>query len=403
MPSCFDVDTLKEICSEFETIKRCGSIKVEKVTSKGQCSYCHRDLFNVEYTEVKENAGRNNRKLCSKCAKLIVSDENELEKLYKKVRKYLCDSFAIELPDDINVRFATAEKIRIKLKTGDQRVVVGFADPKTRELWVEADAPMPNVQDVLAHELTHMWQFDNIKMSDLVYVEGHASYVEVQYMRHENRKKFAEWQEESLNSRRDEYGEGFRRLKAELEAGGDFNSFSYMLELFGDGGPGRPPHGGDYPPVGGDDDSENADDGMIGEDREDDHGEISRTPDSCPRYAYNLLSENMKNVYDLLKNSIIAFDTEVSIEGASLSSEDVFEVIDYIRRDSPDIFWLGNCTVIKNPLTNAVTIVHFNYCMTRATAISRQKEIDESLGSFFESVNGQMSDYAVVKKHHRLS
>lgn len=233
MPSCFDVDTLTEVCSEFETIKRRGSIKVERITSKGQCSYCHRDLFNVEYTEIKDHAGKNNRKLCSECAKLIVSNENELKKLYKKVRKYLCDSFGIEIPDDINVRFATAEKIRKKLKTGDQRVVVGFADPNTREMWVEADAPAPNVQDVLAHELTHMWQFDNIKMSDLRYIEGHASFVEVQYMRHEKRKDFAEWQEDSLNIRQDEYGEGYRILKDELEDRGEFNSFAYMLELFG--------------------------------------------------------------------------------------------------------------------------------------------------------------------------
>jgi len=408
MPSCFDADTLTAVCSEFETIKRRGPIKVERITSKGQCSYCHRDLFNVEYTEIKDNAGKHNRKLCSKCAKLIVSDENELKKLYRKVRKYLCESFAIELPDDINVRFATAEKIRKKLKTGDQRVVVGFADPKTRELWVEADAPAPNVQDVLAHELTHMWQFDNIKMSDLVYVEGHASYVEVQYMRRENRKAFAEWQEESLNSRDDEYGEGFRRLKAELEARGDYNSFSYMLELFGDGGPGRP-QGGDYPPTGGDDgDGDNGgsidgnDDGTdIGSDNdfgEDDKGEINRTPDSCPKYAYNLLPDNMKKAYDILKAGIMSFEAEVILDNSGLTTEDVFKVIEYIRRDSPEIFWLGNNTAMSDSTTHIVTSVKFDYCMTKATAISRQKRIDESLKPFFDSVNGEMSDYAVVKK-----
>lgn len=275
MPSCFDADTLTAVCSEFETTKRRGPIKVERVTSKGQCSYCHRALFNVEYTEIKDNAGKHNRKLCSKCAKLIVSDENELKKLYKKVRKYLCGTFAIELPDDITVRFATAEKIRKRLKTGDQRVVVGFADTKTRELWVEADAPAPNVQDVLAHELTHMWQFDHIKMPDLEYVEGHASYVEVQYMRRENRKAFAEWQEESLNSRDDEYGQGFRRLKAELEARGDYNSFSYMLELFGDGGSERP-QGGDYlQTVGDDGDDDGIDIGSDNDFGQDDRGKIN--------------------------------------------------------------------------------------------------------------------------------
>lgn len=399
VPACFDIDTLTTICSEFETVKRRGPIKVDRITSKGQCSYCHKDLFNVEYTEIKDRAGKNNRKLCAKCAKQIVTDENELKKQYKRVRKYLCESFGIELSEDINVRFATAEKIRKKLKTGDQRVVVGFADPKTRELWVEADAPLANVLDVLAHELTHMWQFDNIKMSDLVYVEGHASYVEVQYMLHDNRKEFARWQEESLNNRQDEYGEGFRRLRDELNARGDYNSFTYMLELFGDGGSGRPPHGDGGTPVGGDDDTD-SDEGYDGDfDHDDsDTGEINRTPDSCAKYAYNLLSETDKRFYDEIKKAIVAFLPEVSLTSCEAKTEDIFRIIDYIRRDCPELFWIGNNTVMSDSVTGNATSVKFDYCMTKATAISRQKKIDESLKPFFDSVDAKMSDYAVVQK-----
>ena len=48
-----------------------------------------------------------------------------------------------------------------------------------------------------------------------------------------------------------------------------------MLELFGDGGPGRPPHGGDYPYVGGDDDRGGTGDDINVEDTEDDKGEKS--------------------------------------------------------------------------------------------------------------------------------
>lgn len=47
-------------------------------------------------------------------------------------------------------------------------------------------------------------------------------------MRYERRKVFANWLEQSFNSRQDEYGEGFRRIKADLEANGDYNSFAYM-------------------------------------------------------------------------------------------------------------------------------------------------------------------------------
>lgn len=233
LPECFDAETLLKLCEEFETMKRGNAIRVDLVTSKGRCSYCHRDLFNVSYTEVKDNAGANNRKLCEHCAKLIVRDENELADLYNTVRKDLCGYYGISLSEDITVKFATAEAIRKKLHTGDQRVVVGFADRNSRELWVEADAPRANVMDVLAHELTHFWQFDNIDCRSLEYLEGHASYVEVQYMRSEHRDAYADWQEAEFNARDDEYGEGFRRLVSELSERSDNNPFGYMSELFG--------------------------------------------------------------------------------------------------------------------------------------------------------------------------
>ena len=232
-PACFDFETLEKICSKFDTIERIDPILVDKIKSKLECSYCHRNLYNTEFTEVSANGKGTNRILCSQCAKLIVKDEAELQKLYNKAYSYLCSTFGITLPSNINVRFASADHIRKRLKTGDQRVVVGFADPRTRELWVETNAPAANVLDVIAHELTHFWQFDNLKKLDLVYAEGHASYVEVQFMKHENRMMFAQWEEASLNARQDEYGEGFRMMCSAMQARGDGNSFAYMYEMFG--------------------------------------------------------------------------------------------------------------------------------------------------------------------------
>lgn len=232
-PECFDFETLTGIFNGLGTFKRGKAVKVDSVSSKGHCSYCGSDLISVQYTEIKDKAGKNNRKLCRKCAKIIVRDESALESLYEKTRNYLCETFGISLPADIGVRFASAENIRKRMKTGDRRVVTGFADPRKRELWVETDAPETNIMGVLAHELTHFWQFDHIGKADRVYTEGHASYVEVQYLRHENHAAFAEKLGSDLNGRQDEYGTGFRLISKELEKRGDGNSFAYMAELFG--------------------------------------------------------------------------------------------------------------------------------------------------------------------------
>ena len=241
MPACFDPETLSGICEEFETVRRGDSIRVELVNTKGYCSYCHRELVNVAYTELQDGAGRYNRKLCDRCSRLIVRDRDQLESLYRQTRRYLTEEFGISLPEDITVRFATAEALRKRVGSGDKRIVVGLADLKARELWVESDAPPANVLDVLVHELTHFWQNEHLNTSDLTYLEGQASYVEVQFMRSEKQKEFADWLEGDFKRRRDVYGKGYRLIKNALKDRNDQDSFRYMLELFGTGQGGDPP------------------------------------------------------------------------------------------------------------------------------------------------------------------
>ena len=233
MPDCFDPITLKEICSEFETVRRSDSISVELVSTKGRCSYCHRELVNVTETVMNDGAGKYNRRLCDRCASLIVRDHKQLMQLYKRTRRYLCDTFGITLPEDLNLHFATAATLRNRVKSGDKRVVVGLSDFDKRELWVESDAPPANVLDVLVHELTHFWQHENLDTEDLTVLEGQASYVEVQFMRSENYTELADWLDEDFRKRRDAYGKGYRLLDEELTRLQQQNSFDYMREQFG--------------------------------------------------------------------------------------------------------------------------------------------------------------------------
>ncbi len=233
MPDCFDPETLAEICNEFETVRRSDSISVELVNTKGCCTYCHRELVNVSYVEMQDGAGKYNRKLCDRCARLIVRDKAQLTELYNQTRQYLCSTFGITLPEDITVRFATAATLRKRVRSGDKRVVVGLSDIAARELWVESDAPAANVLDVLVHELTHFWQAENLQTKDTVYLEGQCCFVEVQYMRSENYAEFAEWLDANLRRRRDVYGKGYRLLCNELKNAQEQNSFAYMVSRFG--------------------------------------------------------------------------------------------------------------------------------------------------------------------------
>jgi hypothetical protein len=229
-PDCFDFKTLTKMLNEIGGERRADTADTDesRVSCKGECSFCGESIRSVQ-----TNALADGRIMCARCAGLIVTDDSKLKELYADAVNYLSSEFGIVIPSDIKIRFATAESIRLQTRTGDQRTVLGFADPNNRELWVESDSPATNLSDALIHELTHFWQFDNIICEDMDYIEGQASYLEVQYLRKLGQENWANYVEAQLEQREDNYGIGYCKLKRELTERGDQNSFTYMKELFG--------------------------------------------------------------------------------------------------------------------------------------------------------------------------
>ncbi|SDB19026.1 Transglutaminase-like domain-containing protein [Ruminococcaceae bacterium FB2012] len=425
LPGCFDAETLAKISSELDTIRREGAVEVSCVSSKGQCSYCHRELIGVEYREMKDGTRGNNRRICRSCASLIVKKEDELLKLYDKVRRYLCGTFGITLPEDINVRFASAEKIRERKKTGDQREVLGFADFGSRELWVEADAPRTNVLSVLAHELTHFWQYGSINMGiDLKYIEGHASYVEQQFLQHEHYYGLAEWKKNELSARTDEYGEGWRWLDTELDQRLDYNSFSFMYEKFGIGGS-IPPGG--FPAVGkplgkgsskgkkknngssltGRDvktgiTGDKGDTGDTGEawhtEGDPESGPKLRDPSKLKYYCYEQLDDTEKVLYSRIKEQAEIFGKELILDPPAFSIEQVRKVYRYVSLDHPELFWLSLEYKYWHDPSNLVTRIELAYFMPKEEAERRRREIEAAAENYLDLIDDDMSDFAAVKK-----
>ena len=228
-PQCFDFKTLTRIINEISGERYSGTVSAgeSQISVKGHCSFCGTALQVVQYDALDDG-----RIMCARCASLIVTDMARLETLFRDAVMYLYNEFNVEIAEDITVRFATAESIRKRMKTGDRREVLGFADPNNRELWVESDSPATNLSEIIIHELTHFWQFDNIVCNNQEYMEGHSSFVEIQYLRYLKENTWADRREGLLEQRGDVYGKGFRQLKKELTERGDLNSFTYMKELF---------------------------------------------------------------------------------------------------------------------------------------------------------------------------
>jgi hypothetical protein len=232
-PDCFDFGTLTKMLNETVRERRVDTADIDnlRVAVKNECSFCGEPIQSVQVNTLADG-----RIMCSRCAAAIVTDEDKLRELYAGAVGYLNSAFSATISDNIKVRFATADSIRLRMRTGEERIVLGFADPNSRELWVETDAPATNLSEVLVHELTHFWQFDNIncETAGLESVEGQSSYVEVQYMHHIGQTSWADHVETELEQRDDPYGRGFRRLKQELADRGDTNSFAYIRERFGE-------------------------------------------------------------------------------------------------------------------------------------------------------------------------
>lgn len=413
-PEVFDREALLAVLSEFERVIRTDAVEVDRVADGGVCSYCGRPLYAAEYTEIEDHAGSGNRKICRECEALRVSDEARLVELYELVRKDLVERYGITLAGDIHVRFATAEKIRARMQTGMERVVLGFAASDSRELWVEADAPVPNVMGVLAHELTHIWQFDSIICSDLTYMEGHASLVEVDFLRCQGFRRFAQTQHREMESRDDVYGEGYRALRREMGERGENNVFSYMLSLFGPNGDGPPPSPGDPPKPQPDPPEPPKPEPPKPEPPKPEPPKpeppkpeppkaepgIQRTPGSCPRYACSLLGKTDRELYERVLKAAEDFSPEVEVKDLSVSTEAVFNAVEFVRMDHPELFWLSKneyFTVTSNTETDLSLKLTMSYNMTMEKARAREEEIRRAIAPFLAAVTPDMGDFDAVE------
>ena len=100
------------------------------------------------------------------------------------------------------------------------------------------------MQDTVIHELTHAWQFAELDVKRLrrkkpeeylLYLEGHACYMEVDIMRKLGEEEYAEFLDRQFEQRDDEYGQGYRMIKkiiAEKAAEGSHNTlFAIMTDI----------------------------------------------------------------------------------------------------------------------------------------------------------------------------
>lgn len=243
-PECFAPKELLDFCRRVLPSYEKTTDEEEKgdkpeldVNPDHVCSFCGKPALFI----YKMSDGRS---MCRSCKQQQVSMREEIKDLYLNTVDFMTKGYHISFKKNIHLRLKSAEAIRKRCQISGGGRVLGFYNDKSRELWIESRGPRNAVQDTMIHELTHAWQFAELDVKRiqrkkpeeyLLYLEGHACYMEVDIMRKLGEEEYAEFLDRQFEQRDDEYGKGYRMIKKIIEekaAEGSHNTpFAIMTEI----------------------------------------------------------------------------------------------------------------------------------------------------------------------------
>ena len=186
------------------------------------CDFCGVELAGGEYELLKDG-----RERCNHCSSTALRTGEEFKEVYKMVVRNMEIFFGIKLNVAIKVRMTDAKTIakhfgeEFVATPGFDGRVLGFAqkDSSGYSLYIENGSPKLAAMATIAHELTHIWQYQNWdekmilskygKQYRLEIYEGMAKWAEIQYLLYLNEISYAKRQEIVTRLRDDEYGRGF--------------------------------------------------------------------------------------------------------------------------------------------------------------------------------------------------
>lgn len=182
------------------------------------CDFCGAKL------EGKISVLKDGRERCNECKKTAINRVGQFKKLYKEAHRQMEEIFGIKIKSKIKIRITNAEEIakeggyEFKPTAGFDGRALGFAqrlgNGKTR-IMLENGAPKLETEKTLVHEMTHIWQYENMlnlwsPERDLVAIEGMAVWVEAQYLTSLGLEERAKAYVDARSYEDSEYGQGMR-------------------------------------------------------------------------------------------------------------------------------------------------------------------------------------------------
>jgi len=188
--------------------------------SKHPCDFCAVPLYDGQYEKLEDG-----RERCQRCSQQAQQHQNmQPEKMINEAMLYLEKKYGIEINRNVDVDIINSKELHKRI--GSEHIIsnnfdaraVGIAiqsDNEHKRILLENAAPYFREMSTLIHELTHIWQYDNLDIEAipdrLKVLEGHAMYVELEFLN----SRFSEQKNyiESEKNRDDIYGIGYRYMR----------------------------------------------------------------------------------------------------------------------------------------------------------------------------------------------
>ena len=187
------------------------------------CDFCFVLIMGGEYERLNDG-----RERCTRCSKTVLATDDLFREEFNRVRSNMEIAFGITLNTPTIVRMVNAREI--SRRTGETFTATSDVDPRVlgfatrtsngHELFLENGAPRQAAITTMAHELTHIWQYDNWQDADIVRAygaehqlavyEGMATWVQIQYLIFTREFDHAQRQQAYAMTRDDEYGDGYK-------------------------------------------------------------------------------------------------------------------------------------------------------------------------------------------------
>lgn len=193
----------------------------DSVLQSTSCDFCGAGL-SAGYDQLEDNRHR-----CVECSKNALEKIDDFRKLLNTVVERMESVYGITLTRGITAEFASARRIGEATNTtfipsqGFDPRAVGLAIKRgdAFSILIENGAPLADSTMTIAHELTHIWQFENLaadQLNNIELVEGQARFIEIDFAKLAGYKNQAAQLVDQMQVGSDVYARGYRGIAKKI-------------------------------------------------------------------------------------------------------------------------------------------------------------------------------------------